>query len=125
MFTCFWKRKIQWFDDNKVCSSVIDKKALAQTDSCLEDIDGFTEFLRAIENVEVSFLLTEQLDGSFRINFRSKGRYVINDIASELGGGGHKFAAGWRIVNSNAIEIEEKIVNLLKLKIGKDGNKEW
>ena len=76
------------------------------------------------ENVEVSFLLTEQLDGSFRINFRSKGRYIINDIASELGGGGHKFAAGCRIVNSNAIEIEEKIVNLLKLKIGKDGNKE-
>ena len=108
--------------NNKVCSAIIDTNALIKTKSSLEDIDGFTEFLRAIENVEVSFLLTEQLDGSFRINFRSKGRYVINDIASELGGGGHKFAAGCRIVNSNAIEIEEKIVNLLKLKIGKHGN---
>ena len=29
-----------------------------------------------------------------RINFRSKGKYVINKIAKEFGGGGHKFAAG-------------------------------
>ena len=105
--------------DNKVCSSVIDKKALTQTDSCLEDIDGFTEFLRTIENVEVSFLITEQTDGSHRVNFRSKGKYIINDIASDLGGGGHKFAAGTRISDSNAIEIEQKIVNLLKLKMDK------
>ena len=69
------------------------------------------------ENVEVSFLITEQADGSYRVNFRSKGKYIINDIASDLGGGGHKFAAGTRISDSNAIEIEEKIVNLLKLKM--------
>ena len=55
----------------------------------------------------------------YRVNFRSKGKYIINDIASEFGGGGHKFAAGCKISNSNVIEIEEKIVNLLKLKMGK------
>ena len=110
--------------NNKVCSVIIDTKALQDTQSFLQDIDGFTEFLRGIENVEVSFVITEQKDDSYRVNFRSKGQYIINDIASELGGGGHKFAAGCRIINSNIIEIEEKIVNLLKLKMGKDGNKE-
>ena len=109
---------------DKVCSVIIDTKALQDTQSFLQDIDGFTEFLRGIENVEVSFVITEQKDDSYRVNFRSKGQYIINDIASELGGGGHKFAAGCRIINSNIIEIEEKIVNLLKLKMGKDGNKE-
>ena len=110
--------------NNKVCSAVIDNHALAETKSFLEDIDGFTEFLRTIENVEVSFLLTEQSDGSFRINFRSKGKYIINDIASKLGGNGHKFAAGCSVSNSNAIEIQEKIVNLLKSKMDKNVNKE-
>ena len=105
--------------NHRVCSAIIDSKALEETNSCLEDIDGFTEFLRAIENVEVSFLITEQKDASYRVNFRSKGKYVINDIASSLGGGGHKFAAGTKISNSNVIEIEEKIVNLLKSKMDK------
>ena len=110
--------------NKKVCSAVIDNNALIKTKSSLEDIDGFTEFLRAIENVEVSFLLTEQSNDSFRVNFRSKGKYIINDIASEFGGGGHKFAAGCSVSNSNAIEIQEKIVNLLKSKMDKDVNKE-
>ena len=105
--------------NNKICSAVIDSKALKSTDSQLEDIDGFTEFLRSIENVEVSFLITEQTNNTYRVNFRSKGKYKINDIASKFGGGGHKFAAGCKISNSNVIEIEEKIVNLLKLKMDK------
>ena len=105
--------------NNKVCFSIIDSQALKNTNSQLEDIDGFTEFLRSIENVEISFLITEQQNGIYRINFRSKGKYIINDIASEFGGGGHKFAAGCKISNSNVIEIEEKIVNLLKLKMDK------
>ena len=29
-----------------------------------------------------------------RINFRSKGKYVINNIAKYFDGGGHKFASG-------------------------------
>tara|TARA_B100000029_G_scaffold224315_1_gene222252 strand:+ start:185 stop:1189 length:1005 start_codon:yes stop_codon:yes gene_type:complete len=108
--------------NNKVCSAFISTDVLTKTDSCLEDIDGFTEFLRAIENVEVSFLITEQKDLSYRINFRSKGRYIINDIASELGGGGHKFAAGCSVSNSTVIEIQQKILNLLKSKMEENVN---
>ena len=29
-----------------------------------------------------------------RINFRSKGKYVINNVAKDFDGGGHKFASG-------------------------------
>ena len=66
---------------------------------------------------KVSFLMTVQKDNSIRVNFRSKGKIIINDIAAEFGGGGHKFAAGCKISKSNILEIEEKIVNLLKLKM--------
>ena len=45
--------------------------------------------------------------------YKRQCKYIINDIASEFGGGGHKFAAGCSVSNSNAIEIQEKIVNLL------------
>ena len=108
--------------DNKVCHTVIDNKTLESTNSTIEDVDGFTEFLRSIENVEISFLITEQLDGSYRISFRSKGKYSINDVAAEFNGGGHKFAAGCKTLNSNIIEIEEKIINLLNKKMSKNVN---
>jgi len=104
--------------DNKVCYCILDKKVFKKTNSSIEDVDGFTEFLRSIQNIEVSFLITEQLDKTYRLNFRSKGQYIINDIAAKFNGGGHKFAAGCKISNSNILEIEEKIINLLKIKMG-------
>jgi len=108
--------------DSKVCYAIINQQILKKINSNIEDVDGFTEFLRSIENVEVSFLIIEQLDGSYRISFRSKGKYSINDVAAALGGGGHAFAAGSKVSNSNLLEIEEKIVNLLKEKMAKNGN---
>tara|TARA_B110000263_G_scaffold203499_1_gene183503 strand:+ start:206 stop:1189 length:984 start_codon:yes stop_codon:yes gene_type:complete len=104
--------------DSKICYCILDKKAFKNTDSNIEDVDGFTEFLRSIKNVEVSFIITEQPNKTYRVNFRSKGQYIINDIAANFNGGGHKFAAGCKISNSNILEIENKIVNLLKIKIG-------
>lgn len=108
--------------NNKICYSIISQETLKKINSNIEDADGFTEFLRSIENVEVSFLIIEQLDASYRISFRSKGKYSINDVAAEFGGGGHAFAAGSKVSNSNLLEIEEKIVNLLKEKMDKNGN---
>ena len=104
--------------DNKVCYCILNKEVFKNTNSSIEDVDGFTEFLRSIKNVEVSFIITEELDKTYRINFRSKGQYIINDIAANFNGGGHKFAAGCKISNSNILEIENKIVNLLKIKLG-------
>ena len=107
------------FNESKsICYCILEKKAFDVTNSKVSDVDGFTEFLRAIDGVEISCLITEQEDGSFRVNFRSKGKHSVNDVASKFGGGGHKFAAGCKISNSNILELEKKIINLLKEKIG-------
>ena len=59
-----------------------------------KDVDGFTDFVRSIKGVEVAVMFFEIETNAFRVNFRSKGRYIINDVAKAIGGGGHKFAAG-------------------------------
>ena len=55
-----------------------------------------------------------------RVNFRSKGKYKINDIAQTLGGGGHAFASG-AMLKSNLKDSINKVVsatkNSLKMKI--------
>ena len=103
---------------NSVCYCILEKTVFDKTNSKVSDTDGFTEFLRTIDKVEISCMITEQEDNVFRLNFRSKGKFIINDIASKFGGGGHKFAAGCKISHSNVLEIEKKLLNLLKEKLG-------
>ena len=53
----------------------------------------------------------------FRINLRSRGKYIINDIAKKFGGGGHKLAAGATVKSMEMNDIENEIVKLLKRKM--------
>ena len=48
-----------------------------------------------------------------RINFRSRGKYIINDIAKRFDGGGHKLAAGATIKNMSIESVENEIIKLL------------
>jgi phosphoesterase RecJ-like protein len=60
----------------------------------LDEIGGFTDFIRSIKGVEVAVMFLEINTHRVRVNFRSNGRVVINTIARKFGGGGHYFAAG-------------------------------
>ena len=60
-------------------------------------------------------MMIMQIDeSSCRLNFRSTGKYIINGVAVELGGGGHKFASGavmhdsLESVVNNSVEIMKK-----------------
>ena len=86
-------------------------------DGAEEDVDGFPEFIRMIEGVEISFMILETSDGSHRICLRSSGNYSVNDVAQLFDGGGHKFAAGARISNMTTSEIEKEITSQLAKKI--------
>jgi phosphoesterase RecJ-like protein len=74
-----------------------------------KDIDGFSNFVRTIRGVEVALMIFENTNGTCRINFRSKGKYIINTIAKSLGGGGHKFAAG-AVKNGNLIDVLNEVL---------------
>ncbi|MBI72003.1 MAG: hypothetical protein CMG61_00855 [Candidatus Marinimicrobia bacterium] len=94
----------------------ISSKMMSDCKAKLEDVDGFTDFVRSIKGVEVSFMISELPNDKFRINFRSRGKYVINDIAQYYGGGGHEFAAGATVNGSSFNEIEFNIIKMLKEK---------
>ena len=94
----------------------ISQKMLKQCDADLEDVDGFTDFARSIKGVEVSFMISEINQNKFRINFRSRGKYIINDIAQSFNGGGHKLAAGATVENTTIDKLENKIFKMLQNK---------
>jgi len=50
---------------------------------------------------------------SCRINFRSKGRFTVNNIAKFFGGGGHAFASG-AVVNKPLNDAKKVIIKNTK-----------
>ncbi len=58
------------------------------------DTDGLVNQALSVEGIMVAVFFSEK-DGVVKISFRSKGNYVVNQLASDhFEGGGHKYAAG-------------------------------
>ena len=110
-------QNLYYSDNKKVVWSIITQTMIKKVDGDDGDVDGFTEFIRSIEGVEVSFMIQETMSGSHRINFRSSGNYIINDIAKSIGGGGHYYASGARIEGMSIEELETLLINKLNNKI--------
>ena len=85
---------LNFSDNHELAWFSISQKMMKNANAINKDIDGFSDFVRSIQGVEVALMVFENINGTCRINFRSKGKYIINTIAKSLGGGGHKFAAG-------------------------------
>ncbi len=56
--------------------------------------DGFVNYARGIEGVEVGVLFRECPSGEYKVSLRSKGYVDVAMVAESFGGGGHSHAAG-------------------------------
>jgi phosphoesterase RecJ-like protein len=68
---------------------------LAEFDVTIEETEGLIDFLRQAREAEVSCVAKEAPDGTLRVSLRSIGRVDVSAVAAKLGGGGHRFAAGF------------------------------
>ncbi len=108
---------LQFSDDGRFVWFVITNDIMKKCGATQSDIDGFTDFARSIDGVEISCMLLKMKGDRVRINFRSKGKYTVNDVAANFNGGGHQFAAGAVMENTTLKEAEEKIVKLVQTKL--------
>jgi phosphoesterase RecJ-like protein len=84
--------RVAWFE--------ITKDVLIEKGANTYDTEGFADYPRIINGVEVSMMFIEIDDGRFKVSLRSRGNHVINGIAQKFGGGGHPYAAGIMIEGS-------------------------
>lgn len=70
------------------------QEMLRETGAAVDEAEGVAEYLRGIEEAETVVLLKENPDGTMRVSFRSRPAIDVASIASRLGGGGHRQAAG-------------------------------
>ena len=115
----FITNEIQYSADGRIGWCAVTQDMFTRAGARREDMDGLVDFIRAIKGVQVAALLTELDKGSTKLSLRSKGRVSINDVAQQLGGGGHAFASGavvsqpWRMVMDQLMPLLEKKVQTL------------
>lgn len=76
-------------------------------------IDGFINYARSVQGVEVATQMTENsADQTWRISFRSRGKVDVSALAARFGGGGHHNAAGCTL-EGTAESVQEKLSEAL------------
>ena len=88
---------------------VLTKDMFRMTDTFEVDTDAFVPYTLMIHGVQIGLLFSE-LEGTIKVNFRSKGDIWINELAKEFGGNGHKNAAGARLPNARLEEVVPQVL---------------
>lgn len=104
------------FGEYKIGSSVMSKKDTEKLKLNISDIRLGPKYLKTIAGVDLLFTLAAK-DNIIKGSFRSKKNIDTSLIAKELGGGGHKFAAGFYLKKMPLKKAKQKVFDAIK-KVG-------
>jgi phosphoesterase RecJ-like protein len=68
-------------------------------------VEPIIDSVRKAEEAEVACVVKEDDGGALRVSLRSKGRIDVSRVAASLGGGGHRFAAGFTSATDQLDEV--------------------
>jgi len=81
----------------RIGAVTVSKKMLEDAGAQWEHTEGFVEYPRSIEGVQVAAFFSEISEGLYKVSLRSKGRFSVEEVARKFGGGGHINAAACRM----------------------------
>ena len=79
-----------------------------------DDVEGVSNFLNKLDGAKISLFIKETADGKIKGSFRTTNDDVdVSALAKQMGGGGHKKAAGF--TTDGTIEnVVDRIIDLSK-----------
>ncbi|MBI5418151.1 bifunctional oligoribonuclease/PAP phosphatase NrnA [Candidatus Poribacteria bacterium] len=86
--------------NGKIGCMFVTREMMKATSTTAEHTEGFVNYTRMIEGVEVGIFFRETENGTVKIGMRSKEIIDTNKIANFFGGGGHARASGCDIEGS-------------------------
>ena len=112
---------IQLFENNQIAVMTVTKEMLDKTGTTNADTGGFVSYPLSITGIKAAVLLKDLDHEGVKMSLRSKSEVDVNKWARELGGGGHKKAAGaWHkgpleTAINETVEIGSKQIQELEL----------
>jgi phosphoesterase RecJ-like protein len=101
--------RLETSQSGKVAWTVLPKQLMDSLGAKSEDLTGLVDHIRTIKGVEVAVLFREEEDG-IKVNFRSKFKVNVSEIARNLGGGGHIRASG-AVMQGSLEEAKQKVLD--------------
>lgn len=96
----------------RVCIGRLLKKDFEETGATSDDTEGLVDYARSIDGVDIGALIEERGDG-IKCSLRAKeGKFQVQQIAQQFGGGGHACAAGLN-VELDAESFQTQLVEAL------------
>lgn len=74
----------------------------------LDEIEGIIDVVRLTAEAEVAAVIKQDVDQKWKVSTRSKGSVDVGELCKSLGGGGHRYAAGY----TSAGDLEATVVEL-------------
>lgn len=94
--------------DRQIAWATVTEAMMEQIGAKGEDLIGLVDRIRSVEGIEVAVLFREE-KGKIKINFRSKARINVSEIASHFNGGGHHKAAG-AVVEGDIDQVKKRVI---------------
>ncbi len=108
--------KVVDFEGYKVGVSSTSLKEVKKLGINLSEVRSAPNYLQEIGGLDFLFTLAE-LENQIKGSFRSRKKIDVSLLAKELGGGGHKLAAAFRLPRMSLKKAEKKVFEAIK-KIG-------
>jgi len=116
--------KLEITSDGKIAHMLITQEMYEKTNTKEDEIEGFANFARDLEGVEVGVLFRETArSNQFKVSFRSKGNLDVSKIARLFGGGGHRNASGCTVEGSQE-EVRQKVLSAVSQEVDSIGTSE-
>ncbi len=100
---------IERSSDGRIAWVLVSDELYRRTGTSAEDTDNFVNFVRSVKGVEVAVLFRQVGSEQYKISLRSKGRVDLSGLATRLGGGGHRNAAGG-VVEGTFSAVRDRVI---------------
>lgn len=96
-----------------VIIGVVDTILRAAHDVSYDDVESVVSDLAAVGEADTAAVIKQSDDGAWKVSLRSKGRVDVGRLATSLGGGGHRQAAGYTVTRGDSADVGRELRALL------------
>jgi len=102
---------LQLYAADRLAIIAAPREVFVKTGTTQADAETFINYPRSLDTVMIVAFLKETERGLVSVSLRSKGTdYDVAQVAAVFGGGGHRNAAGFRLLDTSIGEVREKLL---------------
>ena len=104
---------MEFYADGRVAIACLPQTWVEELEVTEDDLDSISGFPRSIDGVQIGVMVRDSEPGKAKLSVRTAAGYDASHYCSQLGGGGHKAAAG-AAVPGTLMDGKKAILDVLK-----------